>query len=136
MPEKTIHSGYAVPGAVTPPSPSTQRPKREGVWLGRLARLFSGSIPREECRCRNAFGDVEEGAEVVLDVRELPQEGQTGRTLERMEVLPAGKRLRHVNTLIPWPLLAMLDTRGYRYRLVGRKEGAVHILIWGSTPAR
>jgi hypothetical protein len=89
-----------------------------------------------ECRCRNPFGEVGTGEEEVLDVRELAPEGQIGRTLERMEVLPDGSRLRHINTLIQWPLLAMLEGRGHRYRLVGRKDGAVHIVIWGNTPAR
>src|SRR5690606_20190242 len=84
-----------------------------------------------ECRCRDPYGEpATVGKEMVLDVRDLPMEGQVGHTLARMEVLPAGQTLRHINTLVPWPLLAMLDTRGYRYRLVGRKEGDVHILIW------
>jgi hypothetical protein len=68
--------------------------------------------------------------EAVLDVRDLPLEGQIGRTLASMEALPAGRRLRHVNSVVPWPLLAMLETRGCRYRLVGRKQGDVQILIW------
>lgn len=137
MPETIQSTRTAEPTPTTAPNRSLPPRRQRGrVWLGRLTRLFSEPVTREECRCRNPFGEVGEGAEVVLDVRGLSLEGQTGRTLERMEVLPADKRLRHINTLVPWPLLAMLETRGYRYRLVGRKEGAVQILIWGATPAR
>ena len=138
MPDTIQSKPTSEPATTAAPDPS-QPPhaKRGRVRLGRLARLFAGPPAREPCRCRNPFGEVGEGAEEqVLDVRGLPPEGQSGRTLERMEVLPAGARLRHINTLVPWPLFAMLETRGYRYRLVGRKEGAVHVLIWGSTPAR
>jgi hypothetical protein len=83
------------------------------------------------CRCRHPFGELADGVEeVVLDVRELPLKGQIGRTLASMEALPAGQRLRHVNSVVPWPLFAMLETRRYRYRLVDRKEGKVQVLIW------
>lgn len=110
---------------------------RRRVRVGRLARLFTPPAGRRPYRCRDPYGEVGQGtAEVVLDARELPIEGLEGRTLERMEVLPQGARLRLLSSLIHWPLFAMLETRGYRYRLVGRKDGAVHILVWASPPAR
>jgi predicted nucleic acid-binding protein len=101
-------------------------------WRRRGARVApDSSMVDAGCRCRNPFGEPGDGGEeVVLDVRELPLSGQIGRTLAEMETLPAGRRLRHVNTVVPWPLFAQLEIRGYRYRLVGRKAGNVHVLIW------
>lgn len=96
----------------------------------------TGQVVGTDCRCRNPFSELVDGVdEVVLDVSDLPWTGQIGRTLALMEELPAGARLRHVNSMISWPLLAALDTRGYRYRLVGRKEDGVHLLIWRLTPS-
>ena len=137
MPE-TMQSSVITEPRPTPVPSSSGQPHGfgPGSLVRRLRGIFSGPTPRDGCRCSNPLGEVGEGAELVLDVRGLSLEGQTGRTLERMEVLPADHRLRHVNTLVSWPLLALLDGRGYRYRLVGRKEGAVHILIWGATPGR
>lgn len=134
---ETIQPAATTEATVAASGQPEARTEQGRVRLGRLARLFSAPEAAEACRCRNPFGEVGEGTEeVVLDVRDLPLTGQEARTLERMEVLPAGARLRHINTLVPWPLFAMLETRGYRYRLVGRKEGAVHVLIWGVAPAR
>lgn len=106
------------------------------LWLGRGARVAPAARTADEgCRCRNPFGELGDGREeVVLDVRDLPLKGQIGRTLAEMETLTAGRRLRHVNTLVPWPLFAQLEIRGYRYRLVGRKTGDVHVLIWPLVP--
>ena len=135
MPATMQAIGATRSAAAAPDQPLTHA-KRARAWLGPLAHLFTPAPP-EGCRCRNPFSEVDDGAEeVVLDVRGLSLTGQSGRTLERMEVLPEGARLRHVNTLVPWPLLAMLEARGYRYRLVGRREGAVHVVIWGAAPAR
>lgn len=101
----------------------TRPPRRR--WWGPRAR------PVPDCRCRNAFGELGgEVEEVQLDVRGLSMDDQIGQTLARMEALPAGKRLRQIGPSILWPLLAMLETRGYRYRLVGRREDGIHMLIW------
>lgn len=116
-------------GARTDPNAGRRRWRR--MWLGRGGRLAPDRAVSAGCRCRNPFGELKDDMEeVVLDVRDLPLTGQIGRTLARMEELPVGQRLRHVNSLVPWPLFAMLETRGYRYRLVGRKAGDVHVLIW------
>lgn len=69
-------------------------------------------------------------AEVVFDARQLPFAGRIGRTLERLEALPAGHHLRQIDVTVSWPLLAMLTARGHRYRIADRKEGAAHLLIW------
>lgn len=84
-----------------------------------------------DCAGRQPFGEASHPApEVVLDTRDLPMIGEIGRTLASMEALPPGHRLRHVSHMVSWPLLAMLETRGYTYRLVGRQRDAVHLLIW------
>lgn len=68
--------------------------------------------------------------EVLLDVRGLPENGRDGLTLARLESLAPGGRLRQLTTTVPWPLFAMLETRGYRYCLVERNPGNVQVVIW------
>lgn len=136
MPETMRLPGESPPETVSAARHSVADRRRS--WWKRRPGRAERATPEQAtsgCRCRNPYGELLTSVEeVVLDVRELPLEGQIGRTLERMEVLPAGQRLRLVNALIPWPLFAMLDTRGYRYRLVGRKQGDFHVLIWSLAP--
>lgn len=112
---------------------------RQDRWSRRWPRKRS-AIPdrtvRSDCRCRSPFGELKrETGEQVLDVRRLSLRGQIGRTLERMESLADGERLRHINHLVPWPLFAMLETRGYRYRLVENNPENVQVLIWRLDPS-
>ncbi|HET7276281.1 MAG TPA: DUF2249 domain-containing protein [Longimicrobiaceae bacterium] len=100
-------------------------------WIRRVRQSIPDRTVNADCRCRNAYGEIDANAdEVVLDVRDLTLKGQIGRTLEQMEVLAPGQKLRHVNSIIPWPLFAMLETRGYRYRMVGREKGNINVLVW------
>lgn len=127
------------------PAASPSEPEHEGARHGtsatrqpwrwrrptRRRNLTPDRSVRSDCQCRHPYGDiVEVDREVLLDVRSLPLEGQVGRTLRQIELLRSGDKLRLVSSLLPWPLFAMLETRGYRYRLVGREAGNIQILIW------
>lgn len=133
---RQLASRTAEPDSAKPRAGSNGRQRR---WSSMWSRKSTPSIPdrrvRSDCGCRSPFGEIAaEAGEQVLDVRHLPMRGQIGRTLERMESLPEGERLRHINTLVPWPLFAMLETRGYRYRLAEQNSGNVQVLIWRLDP--
>lgn len=115
-----------------PPTGSSGRPAR------RWARLRAYFAPRRDwtgpCRCRDPFTEPTAAmAEVLVDARELPLDEQISRTLSACAALPEGRRIRHVNASVPWPLLPMLETRGWTYRLLARENGTAEILIWPRT---
>lgn len=83
------------------------------------------------CRCRNPFGDLPgEREEILLDTRDLPMEGQIGRTLLIADSLSSRQRLRQVSQGISWPLAAMLEMRGFRYRIVRAGTDGAELLVW------
>ena len=83
------------------------------------------------CRGRNPFGDLpDEGEEILLDTRDLPMEGQIGRTLLIADTLSSSQRLRQVGEEICWPLVSMLEIRGFRYRIVRAGRGGAELLVW------
>ncbi len=83
------------------------------------------------CRCRNPFTDLpDEREEILLDVRDLPLEGQIGRTLLIADSLSSSQRLRQVSEEICWPLVSMLELHGFRYRIVRAGRGSAELLVW------
>ena len=69
-------------------------------------------------------------AVLLLDTRDLPMEGQIGRTLLIADTLSSSQRLRQVGEEICWPLVSMLEIRGFRYRIVRAGRGGAELLVW------
>jgi hypothetical protein len=68
--------------------------------------------------------------EIVLDVSGLPAPEPMETILSELDRLPPGRHLRVLHRRAPWPLLPMLDERGFRHRLRPCDNPGFEILIW------
>lgn len=69
-------------------------------------------------------------AEIVLDARDLMPPEPLERTLEALDELQPGQRLRLLLPREPYPLYGILDRNGYHHRTELEPEGHFAILIW------
>lgn len=68
--------------------------------------------------------------ERLLDARELEPPEPLERTLEALDELVQGERLRVLLPREPFPLYAILDRHGYRRRTEPLADGGFAVLIW------
>jgi len=71
----------------------------------------------------------DDGDVVILDVRGLEPPEPMVRTLEALELLPAGKTLVQINVRAPKFLLPMLENRGFRYEVREQEATLVRTFI-------
>jgi len=69
-------------------------------------------------------------AEYVLDLRGLEPPEPLERTLEALDTLAPGSRLRILVPHEPFPLYAILDRHGYRWQSEALPDGGFAVLIW------
>ncbi len=70
------------------------------------------------------------GREILLDVSDLPAPEPMEAILSELERLPPGRHLRVLHRRAPWPLLPILDERGFRHRLRACAAPGFEVLIW------
>lgn len=66
----------------------------------------------------------------VLDARDLLPPEPLERTLEALDELQPGQRLRLLLSREPYPLYGILNRNGYRHQTEPQPEGHFAILIW------
>jgi len=66
----------------------------------------------------------------VLDARDLLPPEPLERTLEALDELQPGQRLRLLLSREPHPLYGILNRNGYRHQTEPQPEGHFAILIW------
>lgn len=66
----------------------------------------------------------------VLDARSMAPPEPMERTLEALDELLPGQRLRLLLPREPYPLYGILDRNGYRHQSEPQPEGHFAILIW------
>ena len=77
------------------------------------------------------MGDkISQGNEIELDVRGLQAPEPLVRILEALDALPSGSVLRVLHHREPFPLYAVLQEEGYRYRTGFAADGHIEITIW------
>lgn len=71
--------------------------------------------------------------ERLIDARELEPPEPLERTLEALDELQPGQRIRLLLPRRPFPLYAILDQNGWRHRTEELPDGTFAILIWGQS---
>lgn len=66
----------------------------------------------------------------VLDARDMEPPEPLVRTLEALDELLPGQRLRLLLLREPFPLYGILDRNGYRHQTEEQPDGHFAILIW------
>jgi uncharacterized protein (DUF2249 family) len=68
--------------------------------------------------------------EKILDARGMEPPEPMERTLEALDELLPGQRLRLLLPREPYPLYGILDRNGYRHQTEPQPDGHFAILIW------
>ncbi len=66
----------------------------------------------------------------ILDARDMEPPEPMERTLEALDALLPGQRLRLLLPREPYPLYGILNRNGYRHRTEPQPDGHFAILIW------
>lgn len=66
----------------------------------------------------------------ILDARDMEPPEPMERTLEALDALLPGQRLRLLLPREPYPLYGILNRHGYRHRTEPQPDGHFAILIW------
>jgi TusA-related sulfurtransferase len=66
----------------------------------------------------------------ILDARDMEPPEPMDRTLEALEELLPGQRLRLLLPREPYPLYGILNRNGYRHQAEPQPDGHFVILIW------
>jgi len=73
-------------------------------------------------------------ADIVIDGRDLEPPEPFVKTMETLDQIAPGQKLRLLVGREPFPLFRALELNGFVWQSTHRSDGAVEVLIWHRTP--